>query len=355
MCIAISKGPDPTISDWYFYAFDTVTPSGERVTPDYPHIGIWPDGYYMGTQRGFPNDGLDVWVFERSKMLAGLPARQVQFSVPAPSLFLMPADFDGPPPPKGASSVFIRHVDGAQFGGDDRLELFEFAVNWSNPGSSTFKLVAKLPTAPFDAVLCGNNFDGVCAPQPGTAQKLGTSPSWVMWRAQYRNFGAYQTLLTNHTVNADGSGRAGVRLYELRKPSGGGWAIYQQGTHSPDAIHRWLGSIAMDDAGNIALGYTASSDVVFPSIRIATRRAADPLGIMAQGEVTVLAGAGSQIPDPRDPDGAARWGDYTTMDVDPVTPCTFWYTSQYYDANAAPGDWRTRIIKLRLPRCPEGR
>jgi hypothetical protein len=344
-CIAISKGSDPTTSGWFLYAFPTVTQSGTKVYPDYPKIGVWPDGYYMGTQRGFPSSGLDVWVFERDKMLAGQPARQIQFSVAGPSLFLMPSDFDGPPPPKAAPNIFVRHVDGAQFGGQDRLELFGFSTNWSNPAKSTFKIVVQIPTAAFDAKLCGDAFSGVCATQPGTAQKLETLPAWLMWRAQYRNFGSYETLLANHTVNADGKDRAGIRWYELRRQlPNGNWTLYQQDTHSPDAAHRWMGSIAMDGSGNIALGYSVSSDTIFPSIRMAWRRRGDPLGTLSQGELTLVSGSGSQAT-------YERWGDYTTMDVDPALPCTFWYSNEYY-ATTSDGGWRTRAIAFRIPTCP---
>ena len=114
--------------------------TGNPVFPDYPKIGVWPDAYYMGTQRGFPSGGLDVWAFERDKMLAGAPAALVQFSVPAPSLFLMPSDLDGPPPPVGTPNFFVRQVDGDRFGGTDRLEVFAFNVDWSNP--ARFDLLA---------------------------------------------------------------------------------------------------------------------------------------------------------------------------------------------------------------------
>jgi hypothetical protein len=343
-CIAVSRGPNPVTDGWFLYAFATQTPSGQKVTPDYPKIGVWPDGYYMGTQRGFPNGGLDVWVFEREKMLAGAPARQIQFSVAAPSLFLLPGDFDGPPPPKGTPNFFIRHVDGNQWGGQDRLELFAFATNWNSPGASTFTKVASLPTAPFSAVLCSDPFDGICVDQPGTQQKLETLPAWMMWRLQYRNFGNYETLVTNHTVDADGHSRAGVRWYELRRNVGGAWSLYQQGTQSPDGAHRWMGSIAMDAGGNIALGYSVSNASIFPSIRIATRRADDPPGTMAQGEITVSNGAGSQTTN------FARWGDYSSMDLDPTEPCGFWYSSEYYDATSEAG-WKTRIVSLKMPVC----
>jgi hypothetical protein len=105
-CIGISKGPNPVTDGWHLYAFPTQTATGVKISADYPKIGVWPDGYYMGTQRGFPNSGLDVWVFEREKMLQGQPAREIQFQVAAPSLFLLPSDLDGPAPPAGAPNVF---------------------------------------------------------------------------------------------------------------------------------------------------------------------------------------------------------------------------------------------------------
>jgi hypothetical protein len=340
-CIGVSKGPNPVTDGWHLYAFPTQTATGVKISADYPKISVWPDGYYMGTQRGFPTSGLDVWVFERDKMLQGLPARQIQFQVAAPSLFLLPSDLDGPPPPAGAPNVFARHVDGDLWGGQDRLELFEFKTNWAAPATSTFQLVASLQTAPFSAVLCGNQFIGACADQPGTTQKLETLPAWMMWRLQYRNFGTHQTLVTNHTVNT-GSDHAGIRWYELRKQGGGAWSIFQQGTHSPDTAHRFMGSIAMDEAGNIALGYTVSSASIFPSLRAATRAPTDPVGTL-QPEITLKAGTGSQT-------GAARWGDYTSMDVDPGAPCTFWYSGEYYKTTS-PGDWHTAAVSFRMPTC----
>jgi len=343
-CIAVSKGPNPVTDGWYLYAFPTQTATGTKISADYPKIGVWPDGYYMGTQRGFPNSGLDVWVFEREKMLQGAPARQIQFNVGAPSLFLLPSDFDGGrPPPAGAPNVFARHVDGDLWGGQDRLELFEFRTNWANPSASTFQLTALLRTAPFSAVLCGDQFLGACADQPGTPQKLETLPAWMMWRLQYRNFETHETLVTNHTVNA-GENQAAIRWYELRKQAGGAWSIFQQGTHSPDTAHRWMGSIAMDEGGNIALGFTVSSANIFPSLRVATRNASDPLGVLPS-EITILAGNGSQTTPFR------RWGDYTSMEVDPSAPCTFWYSGEYYKTTSL-ADWLTAAVGFRMPSCP---
>jgi len=344
-CVAISRTPDPVAGGWYLYAFPTPG------NPDYPKIGVWPDGYYMGTQRGFPGGGLDVYVFDRIRMLSGLPAGAVQFFVPAPSLFLQPSDLDGPAPPTGTPNFFVRHVDGDQFGGADRLEMFAFNVNWGTPAASTFTPLPSLPTVPFDAVLCANPFFGTCVPQPGTPQRLEGLTVWLMWRLQYRNFGTYETLVTNHTVDVDGADHAGIRWYELRRAPGGVWSIFQQGTFSPDAgapgladdPHRWMGSVAMDKDGSIALGYSVSSATVFPGIRYTGRLTGDPAGAMPIGEVTLVNGGGSQT-------GTLRWGNYSSMDVDPEDDCTFWYTTEYYSTTSAAG-WRTRIASFRLPSC----
>jgi hypothetical protein len=344
-CIAISQGPNPVTSGWFLYAFPTVAQDGQPIAADYPKIGVWPDAYYMGTQRGFPNGGLDVWAFEREHMLAGQPARQIAFAVGAPSLFLMPSDLDGQPPPAGTPNFFVRQVDGPRFGGQDRVEVFAFSTNWANPTASTFERIASLPTAPFNSVLCSPDLIGFCVPQPGTTQRLETLTVWPMWRAQYRNFGTYETLMFNHTVDATGNNLAGIRWYELRRqhPTAA-WAIQQQGTHAPDdTVHRWMGSIAMDVNGNVALGYSVSSPTVSPGIRAASRTASDPPGTLPR-ESLLQNGGGSQT------FGIPRWGNYSTMDVDPVQPGTFWYTSEYY-ASTSDAGWKTRVIAFQVVPC----
>jgi len=164
-----------------------------------------------------------------------------------------------------------------------------------------------------------------------------------MFRAQYRQFGSRQTILLNHTVDATGTELAGVRWYELRKTGAGPWKIFQQGTYSPNNLHRWMGSIAMDQAGNIALGYSVASSSTFPGLRVATRKRTTAKGKLGP-EVLIVNGGGSQT------HPAARWGDYGSMDVDPARACTFWYTSMYY-ANTSAAGWRTRIAEIRVPGC----
>ena len=85
-----------------------------------------------------------------------------------------------------------------------------------------------------------------------------------MWRLQFRNFGSHQSLLGNFVTDATGGDVGGVRWFELRN-TGGGWGLHQEGTYSPDDDNRWMGSIAMDGLGNVALAYNVSNATnVFP-------------------------------------------------------------------------------------------
>jgi hypothetical protein len=341
-CIAISQTGDPT-GAYHRYEFLI---SATKMN-DYPKFGVWPDGYYMSVnqfnQVSLSWGGQGVVAFERSQMLAGLPANMVYFDLfPVDSNLggMLPADLDGPAPPVGMPNPFVQVDDNAWGYSPDQLQVWQFDVDWGTPLASTFSHVLDLGTAAFDSNMCG--YSRNCIPQPGGTAVDAISDR-LMYRLQYRNFGSHQTLVTNHTVDATGTNRAGIRWYELRG-SGGGWGIHQQGTFSPDANHRWMGSIAMDGNGNIALGYSVSSTTVYPSIRYAGRLSSDPLGTLPQGEGVIVGGSGYQT------HSSGRWGDYSMMAVDPVDDCTFWYTQEYY-AVIASSAWRTRIGAFGLPGC----
>lgn len=352
-CVAVSQTGDPT-GAYYRYAFQI---SATKLN-DYPKFGVWPDGYYMSvnqfTNVGTPAEtyaGAGAAVFERAKMLNGQAAQKVFFDLASvdPNFGgMLPADLDGAtPPPAGTPNYFVE-VDDADFliFPTDSLRIWEFHVDWHTLANSTFgkngnpNLV--LDTAPFTSNLC--NF-APCAPQPGTSRRLDTLSDRLMFRLQYRNFGDHHTLVTNHTVNvAPGSGnQAGIRWYELRD-TGSGWTIHQQGTYAPDSAHRWMGSAAMDKDGNLAIGFSRSSTVDFPSIYYAGRLASDPLNTLAQGETAIIDGAGSQT------HSSGRWGDYTMLAVDPSDDCTFWYTNEYYIAKS-PSSWHTRVGSFKFPGC----
>jgi hypothetical protein len=349
-CIAISQTPDPT-GAWYRYDFLYSTTK----LNDYPHFGVWPDGYYMSVNQFTPSGGSWAWagqgvaVFEREKMLLGQTARMVKFDLFGvdPDLGgMLPSDIDGPTaPPAGAPNPFMQFDDDAYGFPNDQLQMWSLHADWANTANSTFTKTIELPTAAADSILCGGSRN--CIPQAGTSVKLDAISDRLMYRLQYRNFGDHESLVVNHTVDVSGADRAGIRWYELRN-GGSGWSIFQQGTFSPDANHRWMGSAAMNGAGGIAIGYSVSSSTMYPSIRYTGRVASDPAGTLPQGEGTIIDGTGAQT------GSASRWGDYSMLAVDPADDCTYWFTTEYLQTTGNilnPIPWRTRIASFTLPDC----
>ena len=376
-CIAVSRGPDPVNDGWYLYQFAMVDEYGANFSHDYPKFGVWPDGYYMGSQAGFDCCDLNIVIFDRANMINGNPADSQSLDAGGnPSIFWLPADLDGPPPPAGTPGYIARQVDSAYYGvgGSDRIEIQSVNVDWANPANTALGAVQAITVLDFEETLCGGGNPGLfqyCIPQPGVVSQLEALTVWPMFKLQYRNFGDRDTLVFNHTVNADGNGTAGVRWYELERatPGTGAWTLRQQGTYSPQNSgnskpeHRFMGSIAMDRFGNMALGYSVSSanlvtdgDAVdgYPSIRYTGREDDAPLGLMPEVEVIMAQGTQSRDEDgissgPGDPVSSVRWGDYSSMTVDPVDDCTFWYTQEYL--TLANNSWSTRIAAFSFAEC----
>jgi hypothetical protein len=340
LCVYISQTADPS-GAYYFYPFQAPN------FPDYPKYAVWPDAYYLSTHD---YDGVvstpAVYALDRTRMLAGLSATFQRRTAPSLSGFgfqaLTPADLDGStPPPSGAPGLFMRHRDTEIHGpggmsGNDLLEVWAFTVNWTTPASSSFSKIADIEVAEFDSSLCDPN-SMECIPQPGTLTKLDPVAQVIMWRLSYRNFGTRQALMGSFTTDV-GSDRAGVRWFELRKTSGN-WFLHQQGTYAPGNVHRWMGAIAMDRQGNMALGYNVSSSSIYPGLRYVGRLATDTAGTMPQGETTIVNGSASN--------GSHRYGDYSSMNVDPADDCTFWFTGQWNNAS----QWSTRIAKFKFDQC----
>jgi hypothetical protein len=340
-CVAVSTTSDATGS-YYRYAFSY----GNTQFPDYPKLGVWPDGYYI-TYNIFNNGqtfaGTKACAFDRNAMLGGTPATQQCFQLSSSFGGLLPSDLDGVTAPPAGSPNFLVNF------GSNSLNLWKFHVDFANSANSTFTGPTTIPVASFSAACSGG---GSCIPQPGTSNRLDSLADRLMYRLAYRNFGSgHESLVVNHSVSV-GSKRnsvTSVRWYELRNPSGSTMAagtpvVYQQGTlGTSDGISRWMGSIAMDKVGDIALGYSASSSSVFPSVRYTGRVPTDPLGAM-ESEIVVKAGSGSQI------SALHRWGDYSAMAVDPVDDCTFWYTNEYLKATGS-FNWSTWITSFKFPGC----
>lgn len=324
--IAVSQTSDPTGS-WYRWQYEF------PLMPDYPKFGVWQDGYYMSSNnfgnQGFANNG--AYGYDRTAMLAGDPdAVRISFTLQAGGggfNTIYPADCDGQLPPAGTPNYFgfIKRSAPQYFG------FYEFQADFATPANSTFGSLIQLPVTSFTSQLNG-------IPQLGTNRVLETLSDRLMYRIQYRRFDGYDAIVTNHTVNV-GSWRAGVRWYEFRKTTGN-WSVYQEGTYAPaDGHSRWMGSIAIDTSGSIALGYSISSSTLYPGIRYTGRLKNDPPGQMTMTEKSIIEGGGCQT---GIWSGRSRWGDYSAMSVDPANPTTFWYSTEYYATTSSSG-WSTRI------------
>ena len=331
-CVAVSTSPDPT-GTYFRYAF-----SYSRSFNDYPKMGVWPDAYYI-TYNMFRNGasftGNTVCAFERARMLAGLSARQACVNTTG-GHSLEPADLEGTTlPPAGSPNLLMSMTT-------TTIQFWRFAVNWAAGTGSLTGPTTVAGVAAFSRA-CGG---GACVVQPGTTTRLDTLADRLMYRLSYRNFGTHEALVINHSVTS-GTG-SGIRWYELRNAAGqtlGSAApvLHQQGTFAPTNDFRWMGSAAMDKTGGIAIGYNISSSTIVPSIRYAYRGPADPLGTMGN-ETSALVGIGSQT------GSLTRWGDYSTISVDPVDGCTMVFTTQFQPANGS-FNWSTFIHSFKLSTC----
>ena len=363
-CIAVSQTPDAT-GAYYLYDFFL----SQSLFQDYPHFGLWPDAYYMSTHQFDPANtdayaGAGAFAFERDKMLQGQPAQMVYFNVMNGATAFgghLAANVDGPAlPPPGTPNYFAEVDTAADMPPNAALRIWKFHVDWATPANSTFGANGQpnsiTPITDFARPNCvAQNFTAECVPQKGDPFQLDPIGDRLMARLVYRNFGDHESLLLTHTVVADANTmQTGPRWYEVRNP-GGTPVIYQQSTFGPlgptDLLYRWMGSIAMDGSGDIAIGYSTSSNADFPSIAYAGRVPTDTLSTLGQGEAQMFAGSAPQHGELFAP-SQGRWGDYSGLTVDPADDCTFWYTTEYYATiDEAQGTWHTRIGSFKFPSC----
>jgi hypothetical protein len=280
--------------------------------------------------------GAKLCAYDRNAMLSGAAATQQCFQLSTSYGGVLPSDLDGSTAPPAGSPNYLLNF------GANSLNLWKFHVDWTNTANTKLTGPTSIPVASFSAACSG----GTCVPQSGVKQQLDSLGDRLMFRLAYRNFTDHESLVVTHSVKVGTSRQnpyTGVRWYEIRSP-GTTPTVYQQSTFSPDTSYRWMGSVAMDKQGNMALGYSTSSSTLHPAIRYTGRLAADALNTM-QAESSIIEGLGSQTGS-----NLARWGDYSAMTVDPVDDCTFWYTNEYLKANGA-FNWSTRIASFKFPGC----
>ena len=346
-----------TISPWPLIDFPTIR-----------ELGIQPEAIYQ-SQNIFNNAGTAYFgvtpcAYNRVKMVVGDPtAEQVcTFDNSNGTLFddgFLPADLDSPelPMPPGTPEVYLGSID--NFASETHVYMYTYSVNFTLGtgvltgvnGANPIQVINPTVGPPLPAYvgLCG--FGGACVPQKGTASTLDTLSDRLMYRLVLRRTVNTANVpvnhwLVSHSVNNGATG--GERWYEFRAPNSNltGLSLYQGGVYAPDATYRWMGSMAMDKQGNIALGYSRSSPTLFPDIYFTGRAPGDAPGTL-QGEAAIVdqtVATGSQLAT------NSRWGDYTSMSID-LDGCTFWYTNQYYTVPNTSFAWSTRVASMKFNSC----
>lgn len=375
-CIAVSQTPDPT-GAWY--AYDFVNPTTDF--QDYPHYGIWSDGYYLTTNQ-FTSTldawrGAGFWVFDRVKMLAGDPTASYvyfnRFAADPNAGGVLPTDLDGfVAPPAGLPNRFYEfRADEFVAAETDSLRVYELVPNFATPASSTFKatgiagpnglLGVDIALAAFDA-RSPNSRNNVEQGSATTTNALDSIADRVMFRLAYRNLGSFASPTNswtgNFTVNAGGVApttpttyQAGIRWFELHSSNAVALpTVFDQGTHLTGAVdpaagnNNWMGSIAQDHQGSIALGYSQASTALKANMVVAGRGPA-AAGTMNNGEVNFFTQAQLGVQSST----SGRWGDYASMSIDPVDECTFYFASEIVPTGTT--SWQTQVGYFKYPGC----
>jgi hypothetical protein len=333
--VGVSDSPDPT-GAYNVYQFNL------DAFPDYPHYSLWHDGYYV-TANKF--SGNTTYVMDRAAMIAGDPNPAiVGFNLPGVvnnnnTVFSPePANLTGVNYPPGAPGYIVYLQDDGWGGGiaNDHLKVWEITMDWNNPGNSSISQPFEIPTDPFDSVFAPFGTGDVA--QPGTSQKIDMIGGIISYAANYRSFGGHNSWVITFNVDVDGSDTSGVRWVELRNSGTGPWSLYQEGTYAPaDGHSRFMGSAAMDAAGNIGMGFHIASATLPAGIKYTGRYDGDPLGQMTVAETSIIEGVGVQT-------FSNRFGDYSHLTMDPDN-FTFWHTAEYFAANNA---WRSRVAAFTL-------
>lgn len=350
-CIGVSQTGDPVGGGWCFYALQH-DPGHPNRLGDYPKFGLWPDAYYL-TMNEFTNDrtfnGVRVYALDRASMIAGGPTNAIGFTIETVTglgcaASLVPASFrTGAPPPLGRQEFLLaigrcgiiqRYIPG-----------WLFHVDFSNPNNSTLGIGSDHSPNARIAIDDFVSADEFAVPQPGTDQGLDTLGDRIMTPVVYQNRNGTESLWSDHTIiSALPDGLTLIRWYQF-DVSGGNFPLepvqQQNWSNGNDGLWRWMPSIAVDENGNTAIGYSTSSTTIFPSIRYAGRLATDPLGNLSQGEAIMTSGGGSQT-------GGSRWGDYTMTTIDPSDGTSFWHTNEYY-VTTSDRNWSTRVGKFEFP------
>jgi hypothetical protein len=340
-CIAVSKTSNPVSGGWWLYAIRTDDATHPWFA-DYPKMGVWRDALLMSANMYNSTlnfQAVRLWAFRLSDMINGLPVTS-RIVDPGTSAYfgMLPANYRGTPPPVGTDALFISESQ-TLFA----FEVFKFHIDFVG-AASTF-------TGPTN--VSQTSYSVATATVPSSGNSLDSVRERLMMQAQYRNISGIESIWVNHTVRSGASPAPNGIQWAQLNVTGGTIAttpVQQQiyGNLSGDLLNRWMGSLAVDRLGNMALAYSTSRSTINPGISYNGRLAGDPLGTLPQGEVVLQAGGGGQTGNCGG-SPCQRWGDYSAMSVDPVDDCTFWYTTEYLSTSGL--NWKTRIAAFAFPGC----
>src|SRR5690348_952930 len=346
LCLAISQTSDATGAyDAYDFSF------GSNL-PDYPKLAVWPDGIYFSANIYASNgstlqfQGAQACSFPRGYVTIPPPSGQITFSCSSGSdagiYNILPADLENLPGtvslPSG-SDYYMQYVENIGPGAGNDLRIYQF-----NPNSGLLNIVSDLTVNDYHDA-CGG---GTCIPQTGTTQQLDSLGDRLMYRLSYRGYGDHDQMVVNHSVQINSSdNQTGVRWYVIRRDQGGPFYVNKESTFSPDvSAYRWMGSIAQNKNGDLGLGYSTSGVTSVPGIAVTGLK--NGIDTLMEQEQRMYNGS-----DQSHQGTYSRWGDYSSMSVDPTDDCSFWYTNEYVKPAVLSFDflWNTVIGKLSFGDC----
>jgi hypothetical protein len=402
-CLAVSNTDDLHANTlaWTGFSLDLDPTMGKDAEghaffPDWPKISTWTDASgsqsaYFATMdlldrsNFFSEAGAEVCAFDRENIIHGGTVRSPlctnvshikdsrlwSGTDPILPLFighsLIPADIEGQTlPPSGRDEFMVsiqNPINDLTTLTSTSLNLWQFHLDWNastiTPTLSTVTVDSYMPGCYLYAA--DNPAITNCAQEPVTLidplqpQIVDSVGDRLMPRFAYRNFGTYESYLVTHTIQTgadtvNNATQTGVRWYEFRDNGSGTPTLNQSDTINPDnVLYRFLPSVAQDQAGNVAVGYSTSNKNNDPGIYFSYWNLNHAT---APAEILIFQGLGEEVT-PLPPFGG-KWGSYSSMTVDPVDDCTFWYVNEYFtpdNSDPTGNTWLTKIANFKVPGC----
>ena len=329
-CIAVSASGDPVNGNWYFYSVPLI--GGGALDVYGSAAGLWTDGVYFSETIGCqdaaslcpgynPNEefeGTQVWDFNRADLESGAPLRvqttqgvggigSGNFAGPRTTTTFSNLDADGLVPanletmtglpPAGRNEYFVSMSDlpgtGATPTGDGLMDVWQYHVDWNNPANSwigqsaTSQINYQVTTGTYGVPDFSSG--EITTPGPTAyANPLYTNYDYILPKPQYTDIGGVESLWTAHATStcsgsctsSSSTGPDRIRWNQISLNSSDGSPVTsapaqgQDYAPNPTTLSRWLPAIAVDENGDMAVGYSGTSSTVFPSLYIAGPRRA---------------------------------------------------------------------------------